>query len=114
MLEKLDLTYPQYIVMMGLWEKKEATVQQIHNCTKIDGGSLTQILKKLSTKGYITLTPTKEDKRVKVVSLSPEGEKLQTVAASVPEQMVCKFKGLDPQDFEDLKKILDKINAELE
>ena len=114
MLEELGLTYPQYIIMMALWEKDKTTVQQLQKCTKIDGGSLTQILKKLCSKSYISLDPIKEDRRVKMVNLTNEGRALEEKASSVPEKMYCKFDGLDPQDLEDLKRILDRINSEME
>ncbi|MCO4756087.1 MAG: MarR family transcriptional regulator [Bacteriovoracaceae bacterium] len=113
MLDKLDLTYPQYIIMMALWEVESASVLELQKFTKVDAGCLSLILKKLEAKKFITLKPTKEDKRKKIVSLSAKGTKLKDEAQSIPEKMVCNFKDLDPKDIEDLTRVLDKINSQL-
>ena len=52
-LDKLDLTYTQYITMMVLWEKKEMNVSELGQCLYLDSGTLTPLLKKLESKGYI-------------------------------------------------------------
>ena len=62
-LDKLNLTYPQYITMLALWELREATIKDVQALSKIDGGSLSLILKKLEKKNLITIQECKEDKR---------------------------------------------------
>ena len=113
MLEELDLTYPQYVLMMALWELEKASVLELQKLSKIDGGCLTQILKKLESKKFITIKSTDEDKRKKIVSLSAKGAKLKDRASSVPSKMFCNFKGLSSKDIQELTRILDKINEEL-
>ena len=55
-LEKIDLTYTQYIAMMVLWEKKQISVKELGKCLFLDSGTLTPLLKKLEQKGYVTRT----------------------------------------------------------
>ena len=55
-LEKIDLTYTQYIAMMVLWGKKQISVKELGKCLFLDSGTLTPLLKKLEQKGYVTRT----------------------------------------------------------
>ena len=59
-LEKIDLTYTQYIAMMVLWEKKQISVKELGKCLFLDSGTLTPLLKKLEQKGYVTRTRSEE------------------------------------------------------
>lgn len=109
-LEALDLTYPQYLLMLALWEKEEASIQDLQSLTKIDSGSLTLILKKVEAKKFIQINTGKEDKRRKIVSLTISGKKLKIRAKNVPENMFSKISHLSSKEIESLVKILDKIN----
>ena len=60
-LDKLDLTYTQYITMMVMWEKKEVTVKELGRCLYLDSGTLTPVLKKLEEKKYVVRNRSKED-----------------------------------------------------
>lgn len=113
LLEKLDLTYPQYLVLLALWEKDQVFVQDIMERTKIDGGSLTQILEKLRAKGIIESKSVEEDKRKKVIALTSSGKKLKAKAKGIPEAMACKAKSLSKKEVEDLIHLLDKLNSDL-
>ena len=86
-LEPLDLTYTQYIVMLVLWEEKKCNVTELGQKLYLDSGTLTPLLKKLESKGYIMLTREASDGRCLSVSLTDEGEKLQLKAANVPKSM---------------------------
>ena len=86
-LSALDLTYTQYIVMLVLWEEKKCNVTELGQKLYLDSGTLTPLLKKLESKGYITRTREASDERCLSVSLTDEGEKLQHKAASVPKSM---------------------------
>jgi DNA-binding MarR family transcriptional regulator len=86
-LEPLDLTYTQYIVMLVLWEEKKCNVTELGKKLFLDSGTLTPLLKKLETKGYIKRTREENDERCLSVSLTDEGEKLQHKAASIPRSM---------------------------
>jgi DNA-binding MarR family transcriptional regulator len=86
-LDKIDLTYTQYITMMVMWEKKTVNVKTLGECLYLDSGTLTPVLKKLESKGYITRERSSEDERNLVVSITPEGEKLKDEAISIPSSI---------------------------
>ena len=109
LLKELDITYPQYVVMMALWQHNDIEVGKVQSLTKIDAGALTQILKKMVDKGWLLLTPTEEDKRVKRVSLTASGIKLQERASEIPIKLMCHLKGVESSDIQQLKHILDAL-----
>ena len=86
-LDKLDLTYTQYITMMVMWERKSINVKELGHCLFLDSGTLTPLLKKLENKGYISRTRSKKDERNLIVSITKKGEELKEEAVEVPLQM---------------------------
>ncbi|MDC7295286.1 MULTISPECIES: MarR family winged helix-turn-helix transcriptional regulator [unclassified Butyrivibrio] len=86
-LDKIDLTYTQYIAMMVLWEMKTVNVKTLGECLYLDSGTLTPVLKKLESKGYITRVRSSEDERNLVVTITEEGEKLKDMAIDIPAEM---------------------------
>lgn len=113
LLEELDITYPQYLVMMVLWEHQRLTVNQIGEKLFLDSGTITPLLKRLEAKSYIVRQRKIEDERVVEISLTDEGERLQDKACLIPEKMNDRL-NLSETDVEELKqaisKLLDKIN----
>ncbi len=107
-LDDIDLTYTQYIAMMVLWEKKTVNVKMLGECLYLDSGTLTPVLKKLESKGYITRVRSNEDERNLVVSITPEGEKLKDKALSIPPSMGSCVK-LTAEESQLLYKLLYKI-----
>lgn len=107
-LDKLDLTYTQYIVMMVLWDKKQVNVTELGKCLYLDSGTLTPVLKKLEKKGYLSRTRSKEDERSLLVTISAMGEALKDKAKDVPMEMGKCFR-LEPEEAALLYKILYKI-----
>ena len=86
-LDNIDLTYTQYITMMVLWEKKTVNVKTLGECLYLDSGTLTPVLKKLESKGYITRVRSNEDERNLVVTITEEGEALKDKAVNIPSEM---------------------------
>lgn len=86
-LDELELTYTQYIVMMFLWEKGRANVKEIGDSLLLDPSTLTPLLKKLEQKGYITRARLKSDERNLIIELTETGDNLKDKALVVPEQM---------------------------
>lgn len=86
-LDPLDLTYTQYIAMMVLWDAKEITVKKLGKVLYLDSGTLTPVLKKLESKGYVLRERSKDDERNLNVWLTVEGEKLKERAVDVPNQI---------------------------
>ena len=113
LLEELDITYPQYLVMMVLWEHQRLTVNQIGEKLFLDSGTITPLLKRLEAKSYIVRQRKIEDERVVEISLTDEGERLQDKACLIPEKMNDRL-DLSETDVQELKqaisKLLDKIS----
>lgn len=107
-LDKLDMTYTQYIVMMVMWEHKEVTVKELGQYLYLDSGTLTPLLKTMEKKGWVKRERSKEDERILNVSITDVGEALKEKAVSVPEQMMgCVH--LDADESQQLYKLLYKI-----
>ncbi len=107
-LDKLDLTYTQYIAMMVLWEKKSVTVKELGGCLYLDSGTLTPLLKKMEAKGLITRRRSGEDERSLIVSLTGKGAQLRDEALDVPVQM-AKCVMLEPGEAQELYRLLYKL-----
>ncbi|SDB39051.1 MarR family winged helix-turn-helix transcriptional regulator [Butyrivibrio sp. INlla16] len=104
-LDELDLTYTQYITMMVLWDKKEMNVKSLGECLYLDSGTLTPVLKKLESKGYIKRTRSKTDERNLLVSITPEGEAIKTQAKDIPGKIGNCVK-LSENDAKELYRLL--------
>ena len=107
-LEKLDLTYTQYITMLVLWEQSPMGVKALGEHLYLDSGTLTPVLKKLEQKGYLTRRRSPEDERNLLAELTPAGMALVAKAEAVPEQM-CACLSLTPEDRQQLKGALDRL-----
>ena len=86
-LKELDLTYTQYIVMLSLWEYGTMGLSAIGDLLYLDSGTLTPVIKKLETKGYISKTRSGEDERNVNISLTEKGLSLRDDALSVPKNI---------------------------
>ena len=111
LLEKLDLTYTQYIVMMVLWEKEEVTEKQLGAALYLKSNTLTLLLQKLKGKGYVSIEKGKEDSRYRIIRLSEKGRNLKELAIDVPPS-IAKSIGLEPEEAVFLHDILYKILEE--
>lgn len=89
LLERLGLTYPQYLVMLVLWEQDGLTVGELGERLFLDSGTLTPLLKRMEAAGWLTRERAREDERRVIVSLTAEGRKLRREAASVPQEVSC-------------------------
>ena len=86
-LDKIDLTYTQYIAMMVLWETKEINVKSLGEKLFLDSGTLTPLLRKLEKKGYITREKSITDERNLIIKITPQGEALKEGAKHIPAEM---------------------------
>ena len=86
-LEKLNLTYTQYIVMMYFWEVKTSNVKDLGKCLLLDSSTLTPLLKKLEKKGFIERKKNQIDERNLDLSLTKLGESLKQDALGVPKEI---------------------------
>ena len=113
-LEELDLTYTQYIVMMVMWEEKKVNEKLLCDTLCLKSNTITPLLKKLESKGYIKKTRDRSDERNLVITLTREGEALKDRALHVPESIACEV-SISGEDAAVLYEILYKmLNQERE
>jgi len=108
LLDKLDLTYTQYIVMMVLWEEKKVNEKFLCDALCLKSNTVTPLLQKLSEKGFIKKEKDKEDERNIVITLTDSGEKLKDKALCVPVSL-SKEIDLSQEDAAALYRILYKM-----
>lgn len=111
LLKALDITYPQYVTLMALWENDGITIAELLEKTAIDGGAMSLILKKLHDKGFLIVAKDEADKRVKRVQLTETGKKKKAIAEKVPAQMLCKLNGMNAEESRTLIALLDKLGS---
>jgi DNA-binding MarR family transcriptional regulator len=111
-LKDIDLTYPQYIAMMALWEKDDLTVNQVGEILQLDNGTLTPLLKRLESKALLTRRRSKEDERVVKIHLTENGRKLKEKAACVPIEL-GKAMNLNLEEMQQLKDLSDKVARQI-
>ena len=107
-LDPLNLTYTEYVVLMALWEKDKIPVKDLGQKIFLDSGTLTPLLKKLEAKGYVKRTRETSDERCLSVCLTDEGELLQSKAKSIPKSMASCV-NLSPDEAKTLYNTLYKI-----
>lgn len=107
-LKNIGLTYPQYITMMTLWEKDDVTVNQVGEILQLDNGTLTPLLKRLESKGYLERKRSNEDERVVKINLTKKGTKLKEDASCIPIEL-AKAMNLNLEEMEQLKTLSDKV-----
>lgn len=108
LLDQLDITYPQYLVLLILWEHQEQSVSQIGEKLYLDSGTLTPLLKRLEQKKLVTRSRSKEDERIVKIKLTSEGQSLQKKAASIPKQLFEDMK-VPEEELKQLKTTIEKI-----
>jgi DNA-binding MarR family transcriptional regulator len=89
LLDPLGLTYPQYLVMLILWDEDEVTVKDLGQRLQLDSGTLTPLLKRLEANGLVTRRRSEEDERRVLIALTAAGRALDVKAASVPRDLFC-------------------------
>ncbi len=107
-LDDLDLTYTQYIAMMVLWDVRKTNVKELGEKLFLDSGTLTPLLKKLESKGYIERKRSESDERNLIVSITDTGLSLRDRALSVPAEM-GRCVSLKEKDAKQLYTLLYKV-----
>ncbi|MBU5592143.1 MarR family transcriptional regulator [Clostridium sp. MSJ-4] len=88
-LEKLELTYTQYIALLALWEKDNVTVKELGERLYLDSGTLTPLLKKMEDNGILTRERQKDDERKVLIKLTEAGRDLKQKALQIPNSILC-------------------------
>jgi DNA-binding MarR family transcriptional regulator len=113
LLDKIGLTYPQYLVMLVLWETDAISVKELGQKLMLDSGTLSPLLKKLEDRELLTRQRLREDERIVIISLTETGQELKARASVIPEQVKCSL-DLSYQELDQLRTlasgILDKVN----
>jgi DNA-binding MarR family transcriptional regulator len=102
LLDPLGLTYPQYLVMLILWDEDQVTVKELGHRLHLDSGTLTPLLKRLEANGLLTRSRSAEDERRVLIALTDQGRALNAKAAAIPRELLCAT-GLDVPGLLDLK-----------
>lgn len=107
-LAPLDLTYPQYLVMLVLWERDGLSVGELGQRLRLDSGTLTPLLKRMEAAGLLTRRRAADDERRVEIALTEAGRALREQAKAVPPQMLCAM-GMTQDDLKSLKAGLEAL-----
>ena len=113
LLDPLGLTYPQYLVMMVLWEQDNQTVGDIGRRLMLDTNTLTPMLQRMEREGLLVRTHGIVDGRQTLVSLTKKGLQLKEAAKDVPTCMAQNWKG-EPWGTEDIKQMMQRLDSLIE
>ena len=112
-LKDLGLTYPQYLVMLLLWEHGELPVKKLGEHLRLDSGTLSPLLKRLETAGLVRRERSARDERSMEVRLTEEGAALRDQAVQVPRRIVAAT-GFDLDEIRQLRSRLDELTRGLD
>ncbi|MDT0690861.1 MarR family transcriptional regulator [Salegentibacter sp. F188] len=115
-LNNLNITYPQYLVMLVLWQYKEQSVNEIGERLMLESNTLTPLLKRLESKEFLLRNRSKTDERSVIVSLTEKGNALKEEASSIPTKIMGSFKDTSISEAEiiSFKETLHKLVAVLD
>lgn len=111
-LEKLDITYPQYLILLVLWEEDGINLNAIAEKTFFDSGTMTPLIGKLKKKGLIQIQADSKDRRNKIVSLTAKGQRLKHAAAEVPQKLSC-FLPFSKEEAKSMVKLVRSLHQAL-
>jgi DNA-binding MarR family transcriptional regulator len=113
-LTEMNLTYPQYLVMLVLWEEERVTVGRLGERLQLDSGTLSPLLKRLEGNGFVRRERSRDDERLVDVTLTPAGRRLEDRAECIPEELGSAT-GMSQQQAADLRDavrhLTDALNA---
>jgi DNA-binding MarR family transcriptional regulator len=112
LLVPLGLTYPQYLVMMVLWESEDHTVNDLGKRLHLDSGTLTPLLKRMETAGLLLRQRDEVDERRVRVTLTASGRALKAQAQAIPQAIGCQL-NMAHQDIADLRVTLTQLRQRL-
>ena len=107
-LEKIGLTYTQYVAMMVFWEEQEVNAKHLGERLFLDSGTVTPLLKSLEAKGLVVRARSKEDERVLMARVTEAGMALREQAVTIPENVASCMK-LPAKDAQELYRILYEV-----
>lgn len=108
LLEPMELTHPQYLVMLALWQHEPLTVRELATKLSLESATLSPLLKRLEAVGYLTRPRHPEDERALQVALTPKGRKLRERALEIPPAMMARL-DMDIEELQDLHRRLTDV-----
>ncbi|MCG7594305.1 MarR family transcriptional regulator [Mycobacterium sp. PSTR-4-N] len=112
LLEELQLTYPQYLVLMVLWEEEPCTVGHLGDRLHLDSGTLSPLLKRLESAGLVRRQRSAADERRVEISLTAQGRALEERAACIPDRLLGSNQSA-AADLAVLRDALQQVTADL-
>lgn len=110
LLEPMGLTHPQYLVMLALWEESPLSVKQLSGLLQLDPGTLSPLLKRLESSGFVTRQRDPRDERCLAVTLTESGQSLRTQALQIPPAIIDRL-GMTLSELDALHKSLTRVIA---
>lgn len=108
LLEPMELTHPQYLVMLALWQHEPLTVRELATKLSLESATLSPLLKRLEAVGYLTRPRHPEDERALQVALTPKGRKLRERALEIPPAMMARL-DMNIEELQDLHRRLTDV-----
>jgi DNA-binding MarR family transcriptional regulator len=108
LLEDLDLTYLQYVVLMVLWEDSSLNVKELGERLGLDSGTLTPLLKRLEGKGLVDRRRSETDERARIITVTPAGLALRDRAREIPQKLACSI-GLPAKKGRQLRQLCQEL-----
>ncbi|QKG56352.1 MarR family transcriptional regulator [Hymenobacter sp. BRD128] len=112
LLQALGLTYPQYLVLLLLWEHRQLTVRELGKKLLLDSGTLTPLLKRMEQRQWLSRRRDPQDERSVIIALRPAGRALQAPASQLPTQLLAKLT-LSPAEVVALRTQLTQLLSQL-
>jgi MarR family transcriptional regulator, organic hydroperoxide resistance regulator len=109
-LDKMGITYPQYLVLMVLWEADRISVNDISQLLILNTNTVTPLLKRMETLGILTRTRSNSDERKVIVELTKKGKEMREEASAIPGKLVEGLQGATVS-IEDMVELRDKLNV---
>jgi DNA-binding MarR family transcriptional regulator len=113
MLAELNLTYPQYLVMVVLWEQEGLGIKDVAEQLQQDSGSITPLVKRLEAVGYLTRSRDPQDERNRVLTLTKAGKDLRSAGVKIA-QSIAKACALTQGDYQDMMNSLATLGMQLD
>lgn len=105
LLEELELTYPQYLVLMVLWQEEQLSVSELGKRLYLNTNTLTPLIKKMKEKGLVKKTRSDEDERTVFITITPKAKELRSKAKSVPSELLQSLQ-MSEEDIETVREIM--------
>ncbi|HWJ77733.1 MAG TPA: MarR family transcriptional regulator [Niallia sp.] len=111
-LDKLQLTYPQYLVLVTLWKKQHCTIKELGEALSLDTGTLTPLLKRMEAACLIERRRDTVDERVVNIHITDQGQALQEKASCVPQSLLD-ASGMNEQELKEINKTITQLLHQL-